>query len=281
MKPDLRAYVVYALSLGKASDAKMLNDAYKARDSMTAQGLSMLGLALYAAGDSRVREIAGWVEKQAIVEDSVAHWKSEYDSFLEFYTDDSAEATAYAVRLLSLVNPESLLLPKAALWLVNHRDGGYYWISTKQTAMVVFGLIEYVKISHELDADFTADVYVNDNKVLTRHFTREDSMNGNLPSVYLTSEQLRSGNNAIRIQKSGTGRLYWSARGEYYSTEKKFFQSNKLSLNITRDYYRLAPQLDELCRVQLQALVKAFAQRDVLRRDVERLLRSRGPGACQ
>ena len=125
---------------------------------------------------------------------------------------------------------------------VEHRDGGYYWISTKQTAMVVFGLIEYVKISHELDADFTADIYVNDNKVFTRHFTREDSMKGNLPSVYLTSEQLRSGNNTIRIQKSGTGRFYWSARGEYYSTEKKLFQNNKLSLNITRDYYRLAPQ---------------------------------------
>jgi ArsR family transcriptional regulator, arsenate/arsenite/antimonite-responsive transcriptional repressor len=45
-------------------------------------------------------------------------------------------------------------------------------------------------------------------------------------------------------------------------------------------YYRLAPQVDELCRVQLKALRSAFARRDVLRRDVERLLRTRGPGAC-
>jgi uncharacterized protein YfaS (alpha-2-macroglobulin family) len=245
MKPDLRAYVVYALALNKVADDKMLNDAYKNRSDMTAQGLSMLGLALLTAGDSRAPEVATLLEKQAIVDESEAHWPSEYDAFLEFYIDDSAEATAYALRLLSLTHPESPLLPKAAFWLVNHRDGGYFWLSTKQTAMVVFGLLEYMKISHELDADFTADVYVNDKQVMTRHFTRADSLRSDLPHVLLPTEQLRAGNNSVRIQKSGNGRLYWSARGEYYSTEKKFFQNNKFSLNITRDYYRLAPQQEK------------------------------------
>ena len=241
MKADLRAYVVYALALDKASDAKMLNDAYNARKDMSSQGLSMLGLAFQANGDSRAKQVSDDVEKQAIVNDAEAHWPSQYDSFLEFYIDDSAEATAHAVRLLSLTHPDSPLLPKAALWLVNHRDGGYFWLSTKQTAMVVFGLLEYVKISHELDADFNATVFVNDKQVMTRHFTRADAMNSSLPHIYLPTDQLQAGANNIRIQKSGTGRLYWSARGEYYSAEKRLFQNNQLSLNITRDYFRLAP----------------------------------------
>lgn len=242
MKADLRAYVVYALALDKASDGKMLNDAYGVRKDMSSQGLSMLGLALYTAGDGRAKDVGGLVEKQAIVNDAEAHWPSEYDSFLEFYDDDSAETTAHAVRLLSLTHPDSALLPKAALWLVNHRDGGYFWLSTKQTAMVVFGLLEYVKISHELDPDFTATVFVNDKQVMTKHFTRADAMNSNLPHVVLTTDQLQAGNNTIRIQKSGAGRLYWTARGEYYSADKRIIQTNKISLNITRDYYRLAPQ---------------------------------------
>src|SRR5205807_3470600 len=100
--------------------------------------------------------------------------------------------------------------------------------STNHTAILIFVLNKYVKISHELDADFTADVFLNDTKVLTRRFTRQDAMNGSVPGITLPSDQLRSGNNTVRIQKSGAGRLYWSARGEYYSTEKKFFQSNKL-----------------------------------------------------
>ncbi|MCY0998387.1 metalloregulator ArsR/SmtB family transcription factor [Myxococcus sp. MISCRS1] len=46
-------------------------------------------------------------------------------------------------------------------------------------------------------------------------------------------------------------------------------------------YYRLAPQLDEVCKAQLKALVSAFTKRDVLREDVARLLKSRGPNACK
>ncbi|HYX54375.1 MAG TPA: alpha-2-macroglobulin family protein, partial [Candidatus Limnocylindrales bacterium] len=243
MRPDLRAYVLYALALDKNADG-ILNDGYAGRKEMTSQGLSMLGLALHRAGDARAAEIADMVEKQATADESEAHWTSDYDPLMEFYIDDSAEATAFAVRLLSQVKPASPVLPKAAFWLVNHRDGGYYWLSTKQTAMAVYGLLEYVKISHEFDANFTATVYVNDNPVLTRRFTRADAMKGELPRVLVPAEQLRSGANTVRIQKSGTGRLYWSVRGEYYSTEKKYFQQNKLSLSIARDYYRLAPQRD-------------------------------------
>jgi uncharacterized protein YfaS (alpha-2-macroglobulin family) len=242
MRPDLRAYVVYALALDKTADAKMLDEAYRRRSDMSSQGASMLGLALQAAGDSRAKEVAGLVEKQAKVTESDAHWPSDYDYLMEFYIDDSVESTAFALRLLSLTKPDSPLLPKAAAWLVNHRDGGYYWLSTKQTSMVVFGLLEYVKVTHEFDADFTADVFVNDSKVLSRHFTRADTMKSELPQITLPTAQLHSGANTVRVQKSGPGRLYWSARGEYYSADKRNFQNNKFILNITRDYYRMAPQ---------------------------------------
>jgi ArsR family transcriptional regulator len=46
-------------------------------------------------------------------------------------------------------------------------------------------------------------------------------------------------------------------------------------------YYRLLEQEDEDCRRQLDALVKSFASRSVLRRDVERLVKVRGPLACR
>jgi ArsR family transcriptional regulator len=46
-------------------------------------------------------------------------------------------------------------------------------------------------------------------------------------------------------------------------------------------YYRLLTQDDEDCERQLKALVQALAQRDLLRRDVEKLIKIRGPGACR
>jgi ArsR family transcriptional regulator, arsenate/arsenite/antimonite-responsive transcriptional repressor len=45
-------------------------------------------------------------------------------------------------------------------------------------------------------------------------------------------------------------------------------------------YYRLAAQADPSCDRQLRALVRGFADQRLLARDTERLLKSRGPGAC-
>ena len=45
-------------------------------------------------------------------------------------------------------------------------------------------------------------------------------------------------------------------------------------------FYRLAPQLDALCREQLRALVRSFSRQALLKKDVERLLKAKGPGTC-
>ena len=144
--------------------------------------------------------------------------------------------------MLTRTIPSSPLLPKAAYWLVNHRNGGSYWDSTKQTAMVIFGLTEYVSATHELEANFKADVYVNGKQVMSREFTAADAFSPEQPTIHLDAAQLQPGKNDIRIHKSGSGKLYWSASSQYYSSEKRLIHNNKLSLNITRDYFRMTPR---------------------------------------
>lgn len=46
-------------------------------------------------------------------------------------------------------------------------------------------------------------------------------------------------------------------------------------------YYRLAEQNDADCERQLHSLVIAFGERKVLRRDLARLVKTKGPGACR
>ena len=46
-------------------------------------------------------------------------------------------------------------------------------------------------------------------------------------------------------------------------------------------YYRLAPQHEGERKRHLKALVSSFAKQQILRKDVERLLKARGPGACK
>jgi len=108
--------------------------------------------------------------------------------------------------------------------------------------MVIFGLTEYIKASHELGANFHADITVNGKTVMSRQFVAADALNPVQPAIHLDTSQLSWGANTIHIHKSGEGRLYWSASGTYYSKDKRLVQSNKLSLNITRDYFRLTPE---------------------------------------
>jgi uncharacterized protein YfaS (alpha-2-macroglobulin family) len=243
MRYDLRAYVVYALAMNGVAKPEEIKDAWEERGSMSSQGLAMLGLALHATGAAeRAKEVAKTLASTASTSEQEAWWPSNYDYFLEFEFRDDAETTAYALRLLSSVAPENPLLPKAAFWLVTHRNGGYFWDSTKQTAMVIFGLTEYLRASHEFEASFRAELYVNGKPTASKEFSAADGLHPVEPSFRLDASQLQPGKNEIRIHKSGLGRLYWSASAAFFSNDKHLVQNNKLSLNITRDYFRLTPE---------------------------------------
>lgn len=45
-------------------------------------------------------------------------------------------------------------------------------------------------------------------------------------------------------------------------------------------YYRLEKQADPICEQHLKALVKSFSRHAQLGRDVQRLVKIRGPGSC-
>jgi uncharacterized protein YfaS (alpha-2-macroglobulin family) len=138
------------------------------------------------------------------------------------------------------VNPNSPLLPKAAFWLVTHRNEGYWWDSTKQTAFVVYGLIDFLKQSGELKPSYSVEVLVNDKSVLTKRFTEGDALSPSAAKIQLTADQLGQ-NNRVVIRKQGQGRLYWSLRAEYYSDEKKLTNAGSFNLTLAREYFKLSP----------------------------------------
>lgn len=263
--PDLRAYLAYALVQGGLRERAVLDAVWQRRSDLTPYGRALLGLAMDLAGDPRAGELAAQLEREAKVDEREAYWAVERDTLMDFYGDASPEATAHAMKLLTRLRPKSLLLPKAAAWLVNHRNEGFYWYSTKQTAMVVYGLTEYLKASGELRPNFTVTVWVNDKQVLSRRFTEADARAVSAPTVRLPAEQLVVAGNKVRITKSGEGRLYWSARAEYYSTEEKLEQKGKVALNLLREYFRLVPEREgERIVYRLEPLEGTLKPGDVL-----------------
>ena len=241
MLPDLRAYVIYALAESGSTDlGEQLNTLWARRDALSAEALALTGLAMLHSSDSRVPKITKMLQGKAHQQGELAYWPSKYNPLLDLEYDDSSESTAFAMRFLSRTDRQSPLLPKAAQWLMLNRDGGFWWNSTEQTAMVIFGLADYLSNSQELNADFDADIRVNGTSVGHRHFTPADAVSGASLELELPADKLQA-SNSIAIDVHGTGRAYWTAQGTYFTTEHKLYQQGTLSLNLTRDYFRLVP----------------------------------------
>ncbi len=238
MLADLKSYSAYALAL--AGDNSLIEDSWKQREKMTAYGRAMLGLSLESAKDNRSAQIATALEAEAKSNDQEAWWPNDRDTLMDFYVDSSSETSAFVLKLLVHEKPQSPLLPKVAVYLMNHRREGFYWYSTKQTAMVIYGLTDYLKSTGELKPNLKAAVTVNGKQVLTKAFQPSDALSIEDTKISLPGVD----SNDIKFESTGEGRLYWSVKQTYYSTDQKNLKLGNASLNILRDYYRMVPQKD-------------------------------------
>jgi uncharacterized protein YfaS (alpha-2-macroglobulin family) len=242
MIPELRAYVVYSLSqAGVQNLGSSVETLWSRRSDLSAEGLALTGMVMLRTGDSHAPQIAQLLEAKARHSGTLVSWPSSYNPLLDLNDDNSAESTAFALRFLTHADAKSPLLEGAAQWLVLNRNGGYWWNSTEQTAMVIFGLADYLAASQELNADFDVDVLLNGASIGKRHFTPADAVSGADLSLDIAAAQLHPGSNVVQVTKHGSGRAYWSVQGKYYSTEQKLYQQGTLSLNLTRDYFKLVP----------------------------------------
>jgi uncharacterized protein YfaS (alpha-2-macroglobulin family) len=116
-----------------------------------------------------------------------------------------------------------------------------------------------------LNAEFDVSVLVNGSAVSRRHFTVSDATAGAQLVIDLPADKLHAQENNIQIVKHGTGKAYWSVQGKYFSTEQKLYQAGTLSLNITRDYFKLlAAQKDGQVVYRLEPLKGAVLPGDTL-----------------
>jgi hypothetical protein len=242
MIPDLRAYTVYALATTGGAPKDELDDAWGFRGKLTDEGLALVGLALAAGGDGRAHQAAVELEKKAKATDVDAYWSGNYNGLMEYWDDTSPETTAFALKLLIKEDQKSGLIPKAAIWLGQHRTGDY-WESTEETSMVIQGLTDYLALSGELQNTSDVEVLVNGTSVGKKHFAPGD-MFGAPWKVKLAGTQAGSGG-SVTIRKSGNGITYWGTEGNWYSADKQLYQQGQLALNITRDYYVLAKKQDK------------------------------------
>ena len=216
----------------------MLDSVWSQRSTLTAYGQAVLGLAMLQMADGRAKDLAKQLEDEAKQDDAQAWWESDQNYLMDYSGDTTPESTAYALKLIDHVDERSPLIEKAAVYLVSHRSQGYYWDSTEQTAMVIYGLTDYLEKTEELKPNYAVEVQVNGKTIATKKFTPADAL---APATVITlnESQLAPTGNQVRIVKTGDGRLYWSTRGDYYSNEQKVVNTGSFKLSTARQYYKL------------------------------------------
>lgn len=262
--PDTRAYMIYALGESGSVDAALMNELFSKRGELQAYGRALLALALKQhRDDNRARQVASEIEQSASVNEFDAHWESKHTSH-GYQVENDTEATALSVKALARINPRSALLSKAARWLVANRKNGYYWESTRQTAFAIFGLIDYVKVSKELSPDYSVQVYLNGEQIISKTVTAADATLAQAFVIERKGAQLGSANQ-VRVVKTGKGALYLSTTLSYFTREEEIQAQASPNLTLTREYLRLrVVESGEQARWEIQPLAGELRSGDLI-----------------
>ncbi len=262
--PDTRAYMIYSLGQSGNVDASVINDLFAKRGELQAYGRALLALALKQhRDDNRARQVAGEIEQSARTNEFDAHWESKHSSH-GYQVENDTEATALSLKALTRISPQSALLSKAAKWLVGNRRNGYYWESTRQTAFAIFGLIDYVKVSKELSPDYSVQVYLNGEQIISKQVTAADVTSAQAFLIERKGAQL-GGSNQVRVVKTGKGALYLSTSLSYFTRDEEIQAQASPNLTLTREYLRLkVVESGEQARWEIQPLTGELKSGDLI-----------------
>ncbi len=166
---------------------------------------------------------------------ATAHWGE--DGLYWRWSEGGVEATSFVLRALLAVDPQNKLIEPVTNWLVKNRRGAQ-WSNTRDTAIVVLTLNDYLRKSGELQPAMSYELLVNGNSFATKQITAADALSA--PSKFEVSREfIRDGANEITIRRtSGTGPLYFSAQAKFFSLEEPITPAGN-EIFVRRQYFKL------------------------------------------
>jgi len=233
------AYMLYALSTALKGERDKTITARITRlaesDNLNNYALALLALTAHEQGEPALASrYANRLAAAAQQTATIARWPGQ--SWHYNWQDDEVETSAYAVKALLAVRGEDETVRKGVRWLLGQKRGDA-WGNTRQTAMVCYALVDVVKRSHELDPDFSAVLKVNGRTIASHRFSRKDIFSPEV-EVKIPAELLHAGDNTVTVEKQGKGRLYTSARMNFYATGSAL-RASSAGFAVERQYFIL------------------------------------------
>ncbi|TWU00003.1 MG2 domain protein [Botrimarina colliarenosi] len=244
---NLDALVELVLGEADRPSEAMLGLLFEDRLQLAPYSQATLGLALHqqAVGGNKVatqrRDTVIRNLRQFVVEDDenqTAYLNLPGGYWWNWYGSEY-EAHAYFLKLLAATEPRGELAPRLVKYLLANRRHATRWNSTRDTALVVEAMADYVRASGKAAVDGTVEVWLDGKKRDLRDFTAENALRFDGRFV-LTGEELSAGRHTLELRKSGEGRLYAGASLTNFSLESDL-RAAGLEVRVQRRVQKLVP----------------------------------------
>jgi len=247
------AHVVLKLRKISAFQSTALKNLWNNRTRLNAYTRSLLAVAAYHYGEKKkaqilIENLENGVKVDQAPDTSIvqrreqksgkgvmatAHWGQ--NGIYWRWSDGGVEATAFVLRALVLIDPDNKLVEPVTNWLIKNRRGTH-WSNTRDTAITVLALNDYLKQSGELNANLEYEIFVNGQSIARTKV--EDVLSA--PSIYPVDPKfIRDEINEFQIvRRQGKGPLYFSIQAKYFSLEEPVTPAGN-EIFLRRQYFKL------------------------------------------
>lgn len=237
------AIVEMTLSEAGRQSEDMRGYLFRDRLKLSPVGLAMVGLAFSDEPDSDQFKLLVTNLEQFFVRDdenATAYLKTPDRFGYWWWYGDDVEANAYALKLFVKAMPDDPRVSGLARYLLNNRRNATYWKSTRDTAIAVEALAEYLEISGELEANVTLEVLVDGRSLRKVHVTRDNlfTFDG---VVELEGDAVSAGLHTVELRRDGEGPLYYAVQSTNFTLEN-FIPKAGLELKTERRFWKLTPR---------------------------------------
>lgn len=237
----LDALIYMILVDADVASEPMLEFLYRDRVQLPVYAKALFGLALHKQQQAeKLNMILENIEQFVVQDDEnqTAYLKLPEPAWWFWYGSD-IEANAYYLKLLSRVNPQDVRASRLVKYLLNNRKHATYWNSTRDTALCIEALAEYMKASGEDKPDLTIEVWLDGQKqkevkVNTSNLFTFDNQ------FILEGDAVTTGKHTLELKKQGNGPLYYNVYQTNFTLED-FITSAGLEVKVDRKYYKLTP----------------------------------------
>jgi uncharacterized protein YfaS (alpha-2-macroglobulin family) len=222
------------------TDKDMRDFLYRDRTKLPVYAKSLFGMGLHRLGEKEKLAMIIKNIDQYLVEDQEnqsAYLKLEADYYWWYWYGSEFEAQAYYLKLLAATDPKSDKAAGLVKYLLNNRKHATYWNSTRDTALCIEALADYLVASGEDKPDMTLEIWLDGTRQKEVRISSDNLFTFD-NKLILAGQAVTSGKHKLELKRKGKGPVYFNAYVTNFTLED-FITKAGLEIKVQRKYYKL------------------------------------------